>query len=69
MKKYKVEGMMCQNCRKHVEKALNGIEGVTATVSLESAEACLEFSDKELSVDELQQILTEEAGDYKITEQ
>lgn len=69
MKKYKVEGMMCQNCRKHVEKALNGIEGVTATVSLESAEACLEFSGKELSVDELQQILTEEAGDYKITEQ
>ena len=69
MKKYKVEGMMCQNCRKHVEKALNGIEGVTATVSLESAEACLEFSDRELSVDELQQILTEEAGDYKITEQ
>ena len=31
----KIEGMMCQNCVKHVSKALNGIEGVKAEVVLE----------------------------------
>lgn len=36
MKKVLVEGMMCQNCKKHVEKALNDIEGVQATVDLEN---------------------------------
>ena len=35
MKKYKVEGMMCGHCRMHVEKALNSIEGVSATVTLD----------------------------------
>lgn len=30
-----IEGMMCQNCVKHVSKALNAMEGVTAEVSLE----------------------------------
>ena len=25
-----IEGMMCQNCRSHVDKALNGISGVAA---------------------------------------
>lgn len=34
-KKYRIEGMMCGHCRMHVEKALNGIDGVRATVELE----------------------------------
>jgi Cu2+-exporting ATPase len=67
-KTYKVEGMMCQNCRKHVEKALNSIEGVTAEVNLEKAQAEVEFSGKPLTVAELQNVITEEAGDYKIFE-
>ena len=33
-KSFKVEGMMCNNCRTHVEKALNSIDGVTAVVTL-----------------------------------
>ena len=28
-KEYKVEGMMCNHCRMHVEKALNSIEAST----------------------------------------
>lgn len=37
-----IEGMMCQNCRAHVDKALNAIEGVHADVSLEEKKAvCL----------------------------
>ena len=34
-----IEGMMCQNCRSHVDKALNGISGVAANVSLEEKKA------------------------------
>ena len=38
-KKVVIEGMMCQHCRAHVEKALNGIPGAAATVDLESKTA------------------------------
>jgi len=34
-----IEGMMCANCVKHVTKALQAIDGVTAAVSLEKANA------------------------------
>ena len=33
-KEFKIEGMMCNHCRMHVEKALNSMEGVHATVTL-----------------------------------
>ena len=29
-----IEGMMCPHCQAHVEKALNALEGVSATVDL-----------------------------------
>lgn len=67
-KTYKVEGMMCQNCRKHVEKALNSMEGVSAEVNLEKAQAEVEFSGNVPTVEQLQKVITEEAGDYKISE-
>ena len=35
MKKVTIEGMMCQNCRKHAEKALQALDP-NATVDLES---------------------------------
>ena len=38
-KTMKIEGMMCQNCVKHVTKALTGIPGVTAEVNLEAGTA------------------------------
>ena len=40
VRKFAVEGMTCNHCRNHVERAILGVEGVTqATVSLEDAEA------------------------------
>ena len=40
-----VEGMMCQNCVKHVKKALEGVEGVTAAnVDLDAKSAVVELS-------------------------
>jgi len=40
----KIEGMMCQHCQAHVEKALNGIDGVKATVDLQNHCAYIELS-------------------------
>ena len=40
VRKFVVEGMTCNHCRNHVEKAILGVEGVAqASVSLEDAEA------------------------------
>ena len=39
-----IEGMMCDHCRQHVEKALNGIDGVVAQVNLEKKEAIVELT-------------------------
>lgn len=67
-KEFKVEGMMCMHCRMHVEKALNSIEGVKATVTLDPPVATVEFEGAAKSLDELQKVVTEEAGDYKLSE-
>ena len=67
-KKFKVEGMMCNHCRTHVENALNSIDGVKAVVTLEPPVATVEFTKGELSLDELQQVVTSKAGEYKMSE-
>lgn len=38
-KTLEIKGMMCMHCQAHVEKALNALEGVTATVNLEAGTA------------------------------
>lgn len=40
----KINGMMCMHCSGAVEKALNAIDGVTATVNLEAKTASIEAS-------------------------
>ena len=65
-KEFKVEGMMCNHCRMHVEKALNSMEGIHATVTLDPPVATVEFSDGEKTLEELQKVVTEEAGDYTL---
>ena len=67
-KTYKVEGMMCQHCRAHVERALNSLNGITAVISLEQQTATVTFSAEELPLSQLQKVITEQAGDYKLTE-
>lgn len=65
-KEFKVEGMMCNHCRMHVEKALNSMEGIHATVTLDPPVATVEFSGGEKTLEELQKVVTEEAGDYTL---
>ena len=67
-KQFKVSGMMCNHCRMHVEKALNKLEGISATVTLDPPVATVQFNGKEYTLDELQQQVTEEAGEYTLSE-
>ena len=67
-KQFKVSGMMCNHCRMHVEKALNKLEGVTASVTLDPPVATVQFSGKEYSLKELQKQVTDEAGEYGLSE-
>ena len=67
-KQFKVSGMMCNHCRMHVEKALNKLEGVHATVTLDPPVATVTFTDKAYTLGELQKQVTEEAGEYTLSE-
>lgn len=66
-KTYKVEGMMCKHCRKHVEDALNSIDGVKAVVTLDPPQAEVEFLSNEFPLEELQSVVNEKAGNYKLS--
>ena len=68
IRQYQIGGMMCKHCVGRVERALNSIEGVKAEVTLEPPVAMVEYEGSPLSVEELQKILIEKAGDYQITE-
>ena len=64
-KQLSVEGMMCQNCVKHVKKALEAIEGATdVVVSLEAktATVCVPES---VTDEKLTAAVTEEG--YEVT--
>ncbi len=58
-----IEGMMCQHCRKRVEDTLNALDGVQATVDLESKQATV--TSATLTAEDLTQAITQ-AG-YTVT--
>ena len=60
-----VEGMMCQNCVKHVTKALTAVTGVSeVNVSLEDKKAYV-TADESVTDDMLKDAVTEEG--YEVT--
>lgn len=64
-KELSVEGMMCQNCVKHVKKALEAIEGASdVSVSLEDKKAVV--SVPETVTDEMLKAAVTEEG-YEVT--
>ena len=67
-KEFKVEGMTCNHCRMHVEKALNSVDGVHAIVTLDPPVATVEFAESEKSLNELQAVVTDKAGNYTLKE-
>ena len=64
---YKVEGMMCDGCRGRVERVLNSIPGVSAKVTLTPPCANVRFEGKELPLEYLQKVVSEKAGDYRLS--
>lgn len=63
---YTITGMSCDGCRTKVEKTLNAIEGVTATVTLDPPTATI-TTEKHLPIFRLQKALYT-AGNYIISE-
>ena len=53
-----INGMMCAHCQAHVEKALNAIDGVTATVDLAAKTATVTLS-KDVADEVLKNAVTE----------
>lgn len=65
---YYVQGMSCQGCRKHVQKALYSVPGVdSATVDLEKGEALIQ-SKSHIPLETLQEYLSQSGGHYSISE-
>ena len=58
---FPVEGMHCAGCSAAVERALNKLEGVEASVSLPTESATVTFPPARVSVEDLQRTV-EEAG-------
>ncbi|MGZ0017721.1 heavy-metal-associated domain-containing protein [Yeosuana sp. AK3] len=64
---YKINGMSCGSCQQTVEKAIQGVNGVTtAHVNLNPPEAIIEKDDT-VTLDQLNAALTK-AGKYSIGE-
>ena len=61
---YIINGMTCNHCRSSVEKALNAIEGIHATVTLDPPIAIISM-DKHISTEVLQDALSK-IGNYTI---
>lgn len=62
---YQITGMSCNGCRLSVEKALNTIDGIEATVSLNPPIATVTMQDH-IRTERLQEALTE-AGNYTLS--
>ena len=59
-----IEGMMCDNCRKHVEKQLDKIDGAVAHADWKKGIAIVSY-DRAVSDDAIRQALA--WTDYKVT--
>ena len=62
---YQITGMSCNGCRTTVENALNTIDGIMATVSLNPPVATITM-ENHIPIELLQEALTK-AGNYSIS--
>lgn len=62
---YQITGMSCNGCRTSVEKALNTIDGIDASVTLDPPVATVTM-EKHIPIEKLQEALSV-AGNYSIS--
>ena len=62
---YQITGMSCNGCRTSVEKALNSIDGIDASVTLDPPVATVTM-ENHFPIEKLQEALSE-AGNYSIS--
>ncbi|OBQ51773.1 copper-translocating P-type ATPase [Tamlana sp. s12] len=63
---YKIQGMSCNGCRSHVEKALSDVEGVSeVSVNLEKAQATINMANH-IPIETFQEALKNDGGQYAI---
>src|ERR1035437_3123750 len=64
---YKIQGMSCNGCKTHVEKALSTVEGVNSvTIDLQKAEAVIEMK-SHIPLEKFQIALKNSDGNYGIS--
>lgn len=63
---YEIDGMSCDGCRAKVEEALNSLEGISATVTLDPAQAIVSMQ-HHIPLATLQEALAQ-VGNYTISE-
>ena len=55
-----VNGMMCDNCKKHVTKAIKSVKGVKKEkVSLENKNVVVEYNEKKTNEEEIKKAILE----------
>ena len=57
-KTLKIEGMRCENCHRRVQNALNSIDGISAKVNGDKAEAVVKLG-REIDDSELKKVVTD----------
>ena len=61
-KTFHVEGMRCEHCKAKVEKALQGIDGITAAeANVQEANVRIEYDESRVSCDDMRDAV-EDAG-------
>ncbi len=55
----KISGMHCTGCASRLEKVLNGMEYVKATVSFETKNAVIEYNKDEVSIGEITEAIND----------
>ena len=64
--KLNIEGMHCSSCSARLEKALNNLNGINSVhVSLEEKKAFIEYNEKEISIDNIKEIIEDVGFEIK----
>lgn len=61
-----VDGMMCENCKKQVEKAIKNVKGVKKViVSLEDKNVTIKYNEKKTNEEEIKKAILEAGYEVK----